>query len=127
MFYKILFLNISQNSLEITCARVSFLIKLQASLQLYLKRNFGTGVSCEFCETFKNTFFTEHLRATASVFCYTLKFQAMDLKKIQPSHKNLARIIHCALLQLKELRQGMTDNIFSKYFHKFPLELEKPY
>ena len=22
--------------------------------------------SCEFCETFKNTFFTEHLRATAS-------------------------------------------------------------
>ena len=37
-------LKISQNSQEKTCAIVSFLIKLQASvLQLYLKRNSGTG------------------------------------------------------------------------------------
>ena len=35
-------------------------------LQLYLKRDSGTGVSCEFCEISKNTFFTEHLWATAS-------------------------------------------------------------
>ena len=42
-------------------------LKLQASdLQLYLKRGSGTGVSCEFCKTFKNTFFTEHLWTTAS-------------------------------------------------------------
>ena len=40
---KKMFLEISQNSQENTCARVSFLIKLQA----------------------KNTFFTEHLRVTA--------------------------------------------------------------
>ena len=34
-----------------------FLIKLQASgLELYLKRESGTGVSCEFCEISKNTF-----------------------------------------------------------------------
>ena len=25
-------------------------------------------ISCEFCEIFKNTFFTEHLQTTASVF-----------------------------------------------------------
>ena len=25
--------------------------------------------SCEFCESFKNTFFTEHLRVTAFVYC----------------------------------------------------------
>ena len=30
------------------------------------KRDSGTSVSCEFCEISKNTFFTEHLRATAS-------------------------------------------------------------
>ena len=35
---------ISQNSQENTCVRVSFLIKLQAlGLQLYLKRDSGTG------------------------------------------------------------------------------------
>ena len=31
-----------------------------------LKRDSDTGISCEFCEIFKNTFFTEHLRTTAS-------------------------------------------------------------
>ena len=44
-----MFLEPSQNSQENTCARASFLIKLQA------------------CEFSKNTFFTEHFRATASV------------------------------------------------------------
>ena len=59
---KKLFLKILQNSQENTCATFSFLIKLQASgLQHYLKRDFGTGVFCEFCEIFDNTFFTEHL------------------------------------------------------------------
>ena len=44
-----------------------FLIKLKAlGLQLYLKRDSGTGVSCEFCEISKNTFSTEHLWMTAS-------------------------------------------------------------
>ena len=39
------FLEISQNSQENTCARVFFLIKLQASgLQLYLKGDSGTVV-----------------------------------------------------------------------------------
>ena len=42
---KKMFLEISQNSHENTCARVSFLIKLQAwSLQLYFKKDSGTGV-----------------------------------------------------------------------------------
>ena len=34
-FVKKMFLEISQNSEESTCARVSFLIKLQAGFQLY--------------------------------------------------------------------------------------------
>ena len=42
---KKVFLEISQNSQENTCAKVSFFIKLQASgLQLYQKRDPGTGV-----------------------------------------------------------------------------------
>ena len=42
---KKVFLKILQNSQENTCARVSFLTKLQAScLQLYQKRDSGTGV-----------------------------------------------------------------------------------
>ena len=48
---KKVFLKISQNSQENTCAKVSLLIKLQAQL-----------FSCEFCEFFKNTFFIEHFR-----------------------------------------------------------------
>ena len=47
------FLEISQNSQENTCARVSFLIKLQAS--------------CEFCEISKNTIFYRTTPVAASV------------------------------------------------------------
>ena len=53
-----MFLEISQNSQENTCARVSFLMKLQAVAQVF---------SCDFCEISKNTFFSEHLWATVSV------------------------------------------------------------
>ena len=42
------FLEISQNSQENTCARVP-------------KRDTAKVISREFCEIFKNTFFTEHL------------------------------------------------------------------
>ena len=60
---KKVFLEISQNSQENTCARVSFLINLQAW-------GLAQVFSCEFCEISKNTFFTEHLWMTASHLCY---------------------------------------------------------
>ena len=42
---KKVFLKISQNSKENTCARVSFLLKLQTSgLQIYQRRDSGTAV-----------------------------------------------------------------------------------
>ena len=47
VFCKNVFLEISQNSQENTCARDSFLIKLQV-------------FSCEFCEISINSFFIEH-------------------------------------------------------------------
>ena len=52
-------LEFSQNSQENTCARVSFLIKLQS----YFKKDTLTQVfSCEFCEISRKAFFAEHLR-----------------------------------------------------------------
>ena len=54
-------LKISQNSQESTCARVSFLIKLPKPCNLIKKETLAQVFSCEFCENFKNTFFTEYL------------------------------------------------------------------
>ena len=51
------FLEISQNSQENTCARVSFFIKLQPSACNFIKKETLVQVfSCEFCEISKNTF-----------------------------------------------------------------------
>ena len=69
MFYK---KSVLKNFAKLTrnnCARASFLIKLQVSgLKLYLKWGSGTAF-CEFCETFKNTLFAEHLRTNTSDDC----------------------------------------------------------
>ena len=62
------FLKISQNSQENTCARVSFLIKLQVEACNFIKkRDPGKGDSCEFCEFSKNTFSYRTSPVTASV------------------------------------------------------------
>ena len=55
---KKMFLEISHNSQENTCPRVSFLIKLQAPPK---KETLAQLFSCEICEITKNTFFTEYL------------------------------------------------------------------
>ena len=56
VFYKKLFLEISQNSLENTCARVSFLVKLQVQASNFIKKKLWQVFSCEFYEISKNTF-----------------------------------------------------------------------
>ena len=62
-----LFLEFLQISQENTCARVSFLIKLQTEAYNFIKKEtLAQMLFCEFHEIFKNTFFTEHRRATAS-------------------------------------------------------------
>ena len=76
---KTVFLEISQNSQENTCARFSFLIKLQAyafyrtppvaaskPTTLLKKEDLAQVFSCEFCEISKNIFFAEHFLATTS-------------------------------------------------------------
>ena len=65
-------LEISQNSQEKTCTRVIFLNKV-AGLQAcnFIKKETVAQVfSCEFCEIFKNTFFTEYLWTTASIIIW---------------------------------------------------------
>ena len=62
-----MFLEISQNSQENPCAIDSFLIKLQAKVCNFIKKeSLAQLFFCEFCEISKNTFFIEHLWTTAS-------------------------------------------------------------
>ena len=66
------FLEISQNSQENTCARVSFLIKLQAQAQpcnFTKKETLAQVFSCEFFEISKNTFSYRTLPVTAFPEC----------------------------------------------------------
>ena len=57
-FVKKVFSGISQNLQEITCYRVSFLIKFQPSACNFLKKETLSQVcSCKFCEISKNTSF----------------------------------------------------------------------
>ena len=64
MFYKKnVFLEISLNSQKNACARVSFLIKLQAAL---LKKRLAQVLYCEFFKICKDNFFTEHGRLLLS-------------------------------------------------------------
>ena len=73
-----MFLEILQISLENTCARVSFLIKLQASgpqpCNFIKTETLAQVFSGEFCEVSKKTFFTEHLWATVSMLFKNLPF-----------------------------------------------------
>ena len=47
--------------------------------------------SCEFCEIFKNTFFMEHLRTTASYYWMPL-FNQLYLEKFQVLHQKFLEI-----------------------------------
>ena len=65
-FVNKVFLEISQNSQENTCARDSVLIVAGGACNFIKKESLAQVFSCEFCEIFKNAFFTEHVWATAS-------------------------------------------------------------
>ena len=69
-FVKKVFLEISQNSQENTCVRVSFLIKLQTQACNFIKKETLLQVfSCEFCEICKNNFFYRtHLVAASEIY-----------------------------------------------------------
>ena len=84
---KKMFWNISQNSLEKTCARVSFLIKLQAEVCNFIKKGTLAQVhSCEFYEISKNTFSYKTSPVAASA-CN--KFIMVEKMPPQIIHKTL--------------------------------------
>ena len=59
-----MFLIISRKSQTNICARASFLIKFHSLPPNFIKKEtLALLFFCEFCEIFKNTFFTEHLLA----------------------------------------------------------------
>ena len=71
VFYKTL--EISQNSQENPCPRVSFLIKLQVPSCNFIKKEALAQVySWEFCEIFKNTFFHRAPLVAGSIFYNSL-------------------------------------------------------
>ena len=64
-----MFLETSQNPQKNTCARVSFLIQLQASACNFIKKETLAQVfHCEFCKISKNTFSYRTPSVTASTF-----------------------------------------------------------
>ena len=72
---KKLFIEISQNSYQNTCVRVSFFVKLQASICNFIKKETLAQVfPCEFCKIFKNTLSYRTPPVAASVEIYVWKF-----------------------------------------------------
>ena len=76
VFCKKVFLEISQNLPENTCARVSFLIKFQAlglrPATLLKKNTLAQVFSCEFCEISKNNYFYRTPLVATSGLCVYL-------------------------------------------------------
>ena len=74
VIFKKVFLKISKHSQGNTFVRVFSLIQLQGPACNFIKKETLAQVfSCKLCETFKSTFFTKHLWATASVYCFSLQ------------------------------------------------------
>ena len=55
-----------------------------SGLQFYQKETLALVFSCEFCKTFKNTYFEEHLQTTAS---YSMKKNRHRKKELKNSRK----------------------------------------
>ena len=77
---KKVFMKISQNSQENTCARASFLIKLQVEACNFIKKETLTQVfSCEFCEIFKNTF--SYRTPSVAVSGHVKRYRGIEKRK----------------------------------------------
>ena len=76
---KKMFLQLLQNSQENTCARVSFLIKLQTSVRNFIKKEtLALVLSCQFCEIFNNAFFLQ----TTSAGCFCNYYRLSEIIEI---------------------------------------------
>ena len=118
---KNVFSKVSKNSQETTCARVSFLIKLQHKVTKYILKDTMTQFfSSEFYEILKNTFPTEHIQTTA--------FDYMEecIHKYVESCNSKFQVIHIERvfkkqLKLKPVQLNLHYWIWSQFYHMTPL------
>ena len=98
------------------CTRVSFSIKMHVSTRNFIKKQVLTHVfSSEFCKIFKNTLFTEHLRATASVEVHqTCKFFRINYRVVFRIFPSISDQFFCKnsqwLKAINPLRPGTTPS-----------------
>ena len=67
MFYKKVFLNVTKFTGKHMCHSLFFNTVAGGACNFIKKETLAQVFLCEFCEIFKNTFFTEHLMETASL------------------------------------------------------------
>ena len=73
-------------------AKFNFLIKLLACN--FIKKETPTQVfSCEFCDISKNTFFTEHVWATASSNCFLYRISCLSMNSISLEYISFSNIL----------------------------------
>ena len=108
---KKVFLEILQNSQENTSARVSFLIKLQASEAFSIFQLF----SCEFCKISKNAFFTEQHWGTASS-CFFLSIDLLDLQRCFSRCSRRRCFIKIGVLKRAEVCNYIKKETLAKFF-----------
>ena len=98
-----MFLEISQNSQENTCARVSFLIK---ACNFIKKETLAQVFSCEFCKFSKNTFFTEHLCQSLLTFQSLRYFSSSNSYFIHYLNEFLSSIINklCIFIFMRSMK-----------------------
>ena len=127
---KKVFLETSQNSQKNTCARVYFLIKLEASACNFIKKETLTQVFfSEFCEISRDTFFTEQLWWLLCSFALLLNFRAT--RRVYETLQKLwyfcitKRILYFPKYSQSEIQTftssipGRIINLLSKFFKKF--------
>ena len=74
---------------------------------LLKKKPLAQVFSCEFCEISNNTFFTEHLRATASVCCKKILCTLSRSRLVQ----TLATTIFYSILRWNKWKKSFADEI----------------
>ena len=116
-----MFLEISQNSQENICPRVSLLIRLQVeACNIIKKETLALVFSCEFCEISKSTFFTENLLATASnkIFVGPILDYANIIynKSLTKFFKNKLDMVQCdaALVITVAIKGASRDRIYTE-------------
>ena len=99
-----MFLEISQNSQENTCARVSFLIKLQVEVCNFIKKETLEQVfPCEFCKISKNTFFYRTLLVDCFYVFDVTGFQNTCLGFYLYFKINITKGVSCSIYMVKLL------------------------